>query len=126
MKETPKKILWLDEKFYGMTEKCYGKNSKENFTIWCWKRAMRKFTNKTKTLYKKQSQMLSVRKLRTQGFSLQICEPISYRKHLRICGKKLKSITNRKFTTLLDRFLAISKKVHFTNQCNDRFGWMYL
>ena len=31
-----------------------------------------------------------IRKLRTQGFGLRICEPISYRKHLRICGKKIK------------------------------------
>ena len=30
-----------------------------------------------------------IRKLRTQGFSLRICETISYRKHLRICGKKI-------------------------------------
>ena len=30
-----------------------------------------------------------VRKLRTQGFGLRICEPISYRKHLRICSKKI-------------------------------------
>ena len=31
-----------------------------------------------------------IRKLRTQGFGLRICEPISYRKHLWICGKKIK------------------------------------
>ena len=30
-----------------------------------------------------------IRKLRTQGFGLRICGPISYRKHLRICGKKI-------------------------------------
>ena len=30
-----------------------------------------------------------VRKLRTQGFGLRICGPVSYRKHLRICGKKI-------------------------------------
>ena len=32
----------------------------------------------------------SVRKLRIHGFDLRNCEPISYRKHLRICGKKSK------------------------------------
>ena len=35
------------------------------------------------------SASLQIRKLRTYGFGLQICEPISYRKHLRICGKKI-------------------------------------
>ena len=35
-----------------------------------------------------------IRKLRTQGLGLRICEPISYRKHLRICGTKLKSTAN--------------------------------
>ena len=34
----------------------------------------------------------SVRKFQTQGFDLRICEPISYRKHFRICGKKLKNL----------------------------------
>ena len=30
-----------------------------------------------------------VHKLRTEGLGLRICEPIFYRKHLRICGKKI-------------------------------------
>ena len=30
-----------------------------------------------------------IRKVQTQGFGLRICEPISYRKLLRICGKKI-------------------------------------
>ena len=47
-------------------------------------------------------------KLQTQGFGLQICEPISYRKHLRICGKKLKSTANQQHRW--DRFFAIQKK----------------
>ena len=55
----------------------------------------------------------SVRKLRTQGFDLRICEPISYRKHLRIRGKKLKSTQIRKATTSLGCFFAIYKKNTF-------------
>ena len=37
------------------------------------------------------STSLQICKLRTQGLGLQICELLSYRKDLRICGKKLKS-----------------------------------
>ena len=63
-------------------------------------------------------------KLRTQGLGLGICEPITYRKHLRICSKKIEIY--RKSTTSLGSFLQFLKKKNvFTLQCTDRFGWMY-
>ena len=66
-----------------------------------------------------------IRKLRTQGLGFRICEPISYRKHLRICGKKIEIY--RKSTTSLRSFLQFPKKKNvFTIECIDRFGWMYL
>ena len=47
-----------------------------------------------------------IRKLRTQGFGLRICGPISYRKHLRICGKKIEIYRkSAKSTTSLRLFL---------------------
>ena len=52
-----------------------------------------------------------VRKLRTQGFGLRICEPISYRDHLRICGKKLKFTANQQHHW--DRFCNFKKKIRF-------------
>ena len=64
-----------------------------------------------------------VRKLRTQGLGLRICEPISYRKQLRICGKKIEIY--RKSATSLGSFLQFLKKYVFTIQCINRFGWMY-
>ena len=48
-----------------------------------------------------------IRKWRTQGFSLRICEPISYRKDLQICGKKIEIY--RKSTTSLGSFLHFQK-----------------
>ena len=67
-----------------------------------------------------------IRKLRTQGFGLQICEPISYRKHLRLRGKKIEIYSkSAKSTTLFGSFLQFPKKYVFTIQCIDRFGWMY-
>ena len=54
------------------------------------------------------------RKLRTQGFGLRICEPISYRKHLRINGKKIeiyRKSENQQHRW--HRFFAISKKIRF-------------
>ena len=55
-----------------------------------------------------------VRKLRTQGLGLWICEPISYRKHLRICGKKIeiyRKSANQQHH--LDRFCNFKKKLRF-------------
>ena len=55
-----------------------------------------------------------VRKLRTQGLGLRICEPISYRKHLHICGKKIEIY--RKFANQQhqwDRFCNFQKKIRF-------------
>ena len=54
-----------------------------------------------------------IRKLRNQGLDLQICNQISYRKHLRICGKKIEiyhKSTNQQHHR--DRS-AISKKIRF-------------
>ena len=68
-----------------------------------------------------------IRKLRTRGFGLRIGKPISYRKHLRIRGKKIeiyRKSANQQHRW--DRFFAISKKYVFTIQCMDRFGQMYL
>ena len=60
-----------------------------------------------------------IRKLRTQGVDLRICKPISYRKHLRICGKKIQIYReSAKQQHPWDRFLAISKKLRF-------YGSMY-
>ena len=55
-----------------------------------------------------------IRKLRTQGFGLRICEPISYRKHLRIFGKKIeiyRKSANQQHHW--DRFFAIFKNIRF-------------
>ena len=60
-------------------------------------------------------------KLQTQGFGLQICEPISYRKHWRICGKKLKSTANQQHRW--DRFFAIQKKKSFYDSMNGQI-WL--
>ena len=66
-----------------------------------------------------------IRKLRTQDFGLWI-EPIFYRKYLRICGKKLKSTANPQSNNIAGIvFLRLPKKYVFTNQCINRFGWMY-
>ena len=54
-----------------------------------------------------------IRKVRTQGFGLRICEPISYRKFLRICGKKIEIY--RKSTTSLGSFLQFAKKIRIYN-----------
>ena len=54
-----------------------------------------------------------IRKLRTQGLGLRICEPISYLKHLRICVKKIEMY--RKSTTSLGSFLQFPKKIRFYN-----------
>ena len=62
---------------------------------------------------------LQIRKLRTQGIELRICEPISYRKHLRICGKKSWNLPQiRRLTTSLECFGTIYKKKRF-------YGSMY-
>ena len=50
-------------------------------------------------------------KLRTQGLGLGICEPITYRKHLRICSKKSKSTTNQQHHW--GRFCNFQKKKRF-------------
>ena len=65
-----------------------------------------------------------IRNLRIQSFGLRICKPISHRKHLRICSKKIE--TYRKSANQQDCFFAISPKILFTIQCIDRFGQMYL
>ena len=57
------------------------------------------------------SASLQIRKLRTQGLGLRICEPISYRKHLWICDKKIEIY--RKSTTSLGIVSAIFKKIRF-------------
>ena len=52
--------------------------------------------------------------MRTQGFGLRICEPISYRKLLRICGKKIeiyRKSANQQHRS--DRFFANFKNVRF-------------
>ena len=65
-----------------------------------------------------------IRKLRTQGLGLRICEPISYRKHLRICSKKIEIYRKSR---PLGSFLQFPKKKNvFTIECIDRFGWMHL
>ena len=67
-----------------------------------------------------------VRKLRTKGLGLRICDPISYRKHLRICGKKIeiyRKSANQQHHW--DRFCNIKKSYVFTILCIVRFGWMY-
>ena len=54
-----------------------------------------------------------IRKLRTQGFGLRICGPISYRKHLRICGKKIEIYRkSAKSTTSLRLFLQFLKNTY--------------
>ena len=69
---------------------------------------------------------LQVRKLQTQGFDLQICKTISYRKRLRICGKKNLSLPQiRKAATSLGCLFAIYKTCVFTVQCIG-VGWMCL
>ena len=60
------------------------------------------------------STSLQIRKLRTQGFGLRICGPISYRKHLRICGKKMESTANPQMNNITEIVSAISKKYVFT------------
>ena len=67
-----------------------------------------------------------IRKLRTQGFGLRICEPISYRKHLRICGKKIKiyrKSANQQH--LWDRFCNFQKNNMFLRfiVSTDLGGW---
>ena len=64
------------------------------------------------------------RKLWTQSLGLRICKPISYRKHLWICGKNLNLRQICKSTTSLGSVLQFSKKYVFTIQCIDRFEWM--
>ena len=56
-----------------------------------------------------------IRKVRTQGFGLRICEPISYRKVLRICGKKLKSTANPQINNITGIVSAICKKIRIYN-----------
>ena len=53
-----------------------------------------------------------VRKLWSQGLGLRICEPISYRKHLRICGK-IVEIYHKSATSITRIVSAISKKIRF-------------
>ena len=52
-----------------------------------------------------------IHKLRTQRLGLRICEPISYRKDLRICGKKLKSTA---YQHHWHRFCNFQKKKTFS------------
>ena len=52
-----------------------------------------------------------IRNLRTQGFGLRIGKPISYRKHLRIRGKKIEIY--RKSATSLGSFLCNIQKIRF-------------
>ena len=55
-----------------------------------------------------------IRKLRTQGFGLRICEPISYRKLLRIWGRKIeiyRKSANQQHRW--DRFFPIFKNIRF-------------
>ena len=59
------------------------------------------------------SASLQIRKLRTQDLGFRICESISYRKHLRICGKKLKSTANLQINNITGIVSAISKKIRF-------------
>ena len=74
-----------------------------------------------------QSANPQIRKLQTQGFGLRICKPISHRKHLRICGKKLKFTANPQINNIAEIVsLLFPKKYVFTIHCIDRFGWMYL
>ena len=56
----------------------------------------------------------SLRKLQTQGLVLRICEPISYRKHLRICGKNSSLSQICKATTLLGSLLCNFQKSMFS------------
>ena len=66
-------------------------------------------------------------KLRTQGFDLRICEPISFSKHLRTCGKKTEIYRkSAKKQLCWNRLFVISKKHVFRVQCIDRLGMMYL
>ena len=60
-----------------------------------------------------------IRKLRTQRFNFRICEPISCRKHLQICGKKIEIY--RKSANQQHRWvvsLQFTKKMRF-------YGSMY-
>ena len=65
---------------------------------------------------------LQVHKLRTQGLGLQVCEPISHLKHLRICGKKIEIYQNPQINNITGIVSATFKKYVFTIQCIDRFG----
>ena len=73
----------------------------------CWKAVLGTSAN--------QSASPQIRKMRTHGLGLRICEPISYRKHLRICGKKLKSTANPQINNITGIVSAISKKIRFYN-----------
>ena len=54
-----------------------------------------------------------IRKLGTQGFDLRICKPISYRKHVRICDKKLKFTANPQICNIAGMFLCHLQKSSF-------------
>ena len=54
-----------------------------------------------------------IRKLRTEGFDLRICEPISFREHFRICGKNLKSTANPQNNNIAGMFLCYLQKNKF-------------
>ena len=66
-----------------------------------------------------------IRKLQTQGFGLQICEPIAYRKHLWNCGRKIEIY--RKSTTSLGSLLFNFQKYTFLrfNVSTDLGGCIY-
>ena len=50
---------------------------------------------------------LQVRKLRTQGLGLRICEPIFYRKHLQFCSKKIETTANPQINNITGIVSAI-------------------